>query len=215
MPSSTLPSRPAPSALQNLLQSHPIPPSSPHEPHLHHLALQIAHNLRYQHGWSEIRLHYHSTAAATNNGKTVSNSTGDVRAPLPRALISGRPPQRLYIHPDEQIALLQAQKAAGKKDGMPEVRAEREWVLPSHLREKWTLRRLASVFDGINVGEPAESEGEELFEDEDEEEREARAGEENEWRVRMPKRLLLATLDDDSTVVYYIVHDGVVKPRQN
>jgi tRNA-splicing endonuclease subunit Sen15 len=37
--------------------------------------------------------------------------------------------------------------------------------------------------------------------------------EENEWRKT--KRLLLATLDDDSTVVYYIVHDGIVKPRQN
>ena len=35
-------------------------------------------------------------------------------------------------------------------------------------------------------------------------------------RIRpQPKRLLLATLDDDSTVVYYIVHDGIVKPRQN
>jgi len=29
------------------------------------------------------------------------------------------------------------------------------------------------------------------------------------------KRLLLATLQDDSTVVYYIIHDGIVKPRQN
>jgi len=26
---------------------------------------------------------------------------------------------------------------------------------------------------------------------------------------------LLATLTDDSTVVYYIMHDGIVKPRQN
>lgn len=37
----------------------------------------------------------------------------------------------------------------------------------------------------------------------------------NEWREKSPKRVLLATLDDDSTVVYYIVHDGIVKPRQN
>lgn len=37
-----------------------------------------------------------------------------------------------------------------------------------------------------------------------------------EWRgERRQKRLLLATLHDDSTVVYYIMHDGIVKPRQN
>lgn len=30
-----------------------------------------------------------------------------------------------------------------------------------------------------------------------------------------PKRLTLAAVNDDSTVVYYFVHDGVVKPRQN
>ena len=34
-------------------------------------------------------------------------------------------------------------------------------------------------------------------------------------RSQEPKRVLLATVDDDSTVVYYIVHDGIVKPRQN
>ena len=32
---------------------------------------------------------------------------------------------------------------------------------------------------------------------------------------RSTKRVVLATVSDDSTVVYYIVHDGIVKPRQN
>lgn len=35
----------------------------------------------------------------------------------------------------------------------------------------------------------------------------------DKWR--QTKRLLLATVDDDSTIVYYIVNDGIVKPRQN
>ena len=43
----------------------------------------------------------------------------------------------------------------------------------------------------------------------------ADGGEGNKWRTTQPKRLLLAILDDDSTIVYYIVHDGLVKPRQN
>lgn len=207
---STLPSRPAPSALQNLLQSHPIPPTSSHEPHLHHLALQIAHNLRYQHNWSSIRVHYY-TSTSLSTTTTTSQTNGSTHAqPLPRPLISGLPPQRLYVHPDEQIALLQAQKKEGKA-GLPELKAEREWVLPSHLREKWTLRRFGEVFEGVGRV-PGGGEGEMLFED-DEERGEEQEG--NEWRDRMPKRLLLATLDDDSTVVYYVVHDGVVKPRQN
>jgi len=34
-------------------------------------------------------------------------------------------------------------------------------------------------------------------------------------RRRGGKRVLLATVSDDSTIVYYIVHEGLVKPRQN
>ena len=30
-----------------------------------------------------------------------------------------------------------------------------------------------------------------------------------------PKRITLAIVNDDGTVVYYFVHDGVTKPRQN
>lgn len=201
---SSIASRPAPSALQNLLQQHPIPPTSAHEPHQHHLALQIAHNLRFQHGWTGIRLHYTSTN--TSSASTPAH-------PLPRPLISGLPPQRLYIHPDEQIALLQEQNRAGKT-GMPVPPAEREWVLPSHLREKWTLRRFGEVFDCVGIS-PESWEGRVVFgggEDEGEVDGE---DEGNHWRRDKPKRVLLATLDDDSTVVYYIVHDGIVKPRQN
>ena len=80
---------------------------------------------------------------------------------------------------------------------------EREWVLPSHLQEKWSLKGFAEVFDMLDVVPPG---------DEDEED----DGVGWEWRGKnRKKRLLLATLHDDSTVVYYIMHDGIVKPRQN
>jgi tRNA-splicing endonuclease subunit Sen15 len=133
-------------------------------------------------------------------------------------------------------------------------------VLPSHLREKWTLRTFGTTFDGISTS-PDASEGEALFQEidstinnddddknENEEDAEAESSSEDEgtklsklslneeeaatevtskrnreemeeiakrWRSQAPKRLLLATLHEDSTVVYYIVHDGLVKPRQN
>lgn len=78
-----------------------------------------------------------------------------------------------------------------------DVGVTREWVLPTHLREKWTLRGFAGVFDGMGEGEMGDTVGQER-----------RDG-------RGVKRVLLAVVGDDSTIVYYIMHDGIVKPRQN
>ncbi|KAF2156738.1 hypothetical protein K461DRAFT_289119 [Myriangium duriaei CBS 260.36] len=179
---------PAPSALQAHLQNS-IDPTSPHPPHLQHLAQQIAHNLQYQHNWTDVVVHHSSPDSKSS--------------PFPRPLISGLPPLRLYTHPDEQVALLRKAKAEGttESDDLAAVAKlsppEREWVLPSHLKEEWSLRRFGEVFDQIGVVPPAPD---------------GKEGEVNPWRT---KRIVLATLDDDSTVVYYIVHDGIVKPRQN
>jgi len=63
---------------------------------------------------------------------------------------------------------------------------EFEWVLPVHLTEKWSIARFAAVFDSI----PQEPN-------------------------RRAKRFVLASLHNDSTVVYYLMHEGMVKPRQN
>lgn len=78
-----------------------------------------------------------------------------------------------------------------------DVEIKREWVLPTHLREKWTLKGFAGVFDGLGEGELGEIGG-----------LDRRNG-------RGLKRVLLAVVGDDSTIVYYIMHDGIVKPRQN
>ena len=193
----------SPSALQTLINAHKAPNNQ--DSHYQQLALQIAHNLRYQHNWTDVRIHYAST-----------HREGDV----PRPLISGLPPKRLYVHPDEQIELLQQQKAAGKT-GLPDLKPEREWVLPCHLRERWTLRKFGEVFDAIAHVPDARSGGELFGSRRDYVHRGNGVADgddgliNNKWRLEQPKRVLLATLDDDSTVVYYIVHDGIVKPRQN
>ena len=200
-PNSTQQQLPPASALQNLLEKHPVPQDASYATDYHNLALQIAHNLHYQHLWTNVHIHTHSTK--------------DSSVPLPRPIVSGLPPRRLYVHPDEQIELLQKQKDEGKS-GMPDLTREREWVLPSHLREKWSLRRFGEVFDRIDAV-PLKDDGKVLFGElaGDEAERNIDSEEKNQWRLDKPKRLVLATLDDDSTVVYYIVHDGIVKPRQN
>jgi tRNA-splicing endonuclease subunit Sen15, fungi type len=227
---------PAISGLQEFIAANKLPKEFSHPQNYHLLALQIVHNLRYQHNWTELRLHYHASKDATAQS-------------LPRPVISGLPPQRLYVHPDEQIEVLQKQRAAGKA-GWPELSQEREWVCPSQLRESWTLRRFAEVFDALSSVPPEKEGGPLYFEAESWSRRgittplrqagelrrerstsSTRSGSRppaaptsnsspapstpNPWRTSQPKRMLLATLDDDSTVVYYIVHDGIVKPRQN
>jgi tRNA-splicing endonuclease subunit Sen15 len=197
-----------PSALTTYLEEHALE-APPHPDYLHQLSLQTLHNLEYQHRWTALKIH------------TVSTIT---KLPLPRPIISGLPPKRLYIHHDEQIELLRAETArlqlsklhkegaTGSSGSLPEtgsiemgadvIRSEREWVLPTHLREKWSLRTFAEVFDGVGVVPPLDTaEGDEAYQ------------QINKWRNT--KRMVLATLQDDSTIVYYIVHDGIVKPRQN
>ncbi|QSZ35210.1 hypothetical protein DSL72_008077 [Monilinia vaccinii-corymbosi] len=189
----TTASLPPTSALQNLLHKQTRSPltlalSTPHHPaYLNHLATTILQNLQLQHDWTSLTLHTHSPITTL---------------PLPRPLISGLPPRRAYIHPDEQVEILQAEHDAGEPIAQF---PEREWVLPTHLEEKWSLARFAEVFDAVGTVPEGEGVGER--------ERNAVGA---KWQgENRQKRILLATLHDDSTVVYYIMHDGIVKPRQN
>jgi tRNA-splicing endonuclease subunit Sen15 len=184
-----------PSPLQCFVAVDADPATARHLPQLQSLALQIQHNLQFQHYWTGLHVHTHSP---------LSNE------PLPRPLVSGLPPQRIYVHPDEQVELLKeadrrrkASKSTAEGSALQvKAEAEREWILPTRLNEKWSLRRLAEVFDAIDFVPPAP--GDASF---------SPNVPNNPWRTT--KRVLLGTVDSDSTVVYYIVHDGVVKPRQN
>lgn len=119
-------------------------------------------------------------------------------------MISGIPPRRAYVHPDEQIAILKVEHETGQP---VKQYPEREWVLPTHIEERGSLAEFASIFDAIETVPPAK-------EDEDELPELVTVGQQWQGKNRQ-KRLLLATVHDDSTVVYYIMHDGIVKPRQN
>jgi tRNA-splicing endonuclease subunit Sen15 len=163
---------------------------SPHPVYLHNLALSITHNLQYHHDWTSVSVHTHSS---------LTNS------PLPRPVISGLPPKRAYIHPDEQAEILKVEHSTGKS--IPQI-PEREWVLPTHLQEKWSLAKVAAVFDALDTVPPTGKEPSVAKESAEV------VGHQWQGKNRL-KRLLLATLHDDSTVVYYIMHDGIVKPRQN
>lgn len=140
-----------------------------HQDQVNNLVASVLGNLENQQDWKALKIHTHSP----DNG-----------TPHPRPLISGLPPRRIYIHPDDQIEMIKnnAMRAA-------EQSPETEWVLPTSLSEPITLEFLGGIFDSIKRPESLPA---------------GRA-----------KRILLAVVHDDSTVVYYFVHDGIVKPRQN
>ncbi|KAI0118859.1 tRNA-splicing endonuclease subunit Sen15 [Nemania sp. FL0031] len=139
--------------------------------HGQQLADRVLDNLKYQHDWTELQILTH---APTNP------------EPLMRPMLTGLPPRRLYVHPDDQAAMVKSSAIAdGKIFDTPEV----EWVLPTHIAEKWTIKAFAAVFDSL----PAQLSS----------------------HPERPKRIVLAIVHDDSTIVYYVLHDGIVKPRQN
>lgn len=156
----------------------------------HHEALAqiVLSNLENQHDWTDL--------------------TTRVEPALPRPLILGLPPRRIYVHPDEQIEIIKAQKNREEPIPIPQP-PEPEWVLPTHLAEKWSIKSFAEVFDAIEAIPPfaGHSDPSGLRDDD---------AHWKQWRgAKRGKRIILATVQDDSTVVYYLMHDGIVKPRQN
>ncbi|TDZ28633.1 putative tRNA-splicing endonuclease subunit tsp-1 [Colletotrichum spinosum] len=150
---------------------------------LAHLTARVLSNLSDQHDWTDVQVHWKDR-------------------PRPRPIISGLPPSRLYMHPDEQVEALEVEQITGRP---PNQIPEYEWVLPVHLSEQWTLSSFAAIFDSIDAL-PRE-----IVHHHD-----IAHSAERDWRGALrQKRLLLAVLHDDSTISYYLMHEGIVKPRQN
>ena len=190
------PDRPAPSALSNLISGNQAKSESTSLP------LEVLHNLQYQHGWRDLQIY-----VITNDSRTPellalefpSHSLQTPRSHVPPKvyLISGLPPCHGYLHPDFQNNLIR------RKISESSVTVQREWVVPMSLGEKWTLQRLSRVFDAMPPRSPLKAEG---------------GVELAEWRDA--KRVLLGMLSTsgmggDGTIVYYIMQEGEVKPRQN
>ncbi|KAK9236265.1 Sen15 protein-domain-containing protein [Lipomyces kononenkoae] len=63
---------------------------------------------------------------------------------------------------------------------------KQEWVLPVRTESKWSAKRWVSVFESLA-----------------------------DYHGKAPERILMAMYTDDSTVVYYFIHWGLIKPRKN
>ncbi|KAK2739872.1 hypothetical protein FQN57_006448 [Myotisia sp. PD_48] len=182
--------RPTPSAVTTVISSNPERASPPCA-----LAFEIAHNLEHQHQWTSIRIHEPYSLSPLQ--------------PMP--LLTGIPPNTVYTHPDEQAYILEHSISMG------DVPLEREWVIPTSQGQKWSLSRLAGVFDSLLT----------IAEDElelDRHEQQANKTLQDFLRLKREKpwggkRALLAMVNrgmgGDGTIVYYVVLEGAVKPRQN
>jgi hypothetical protein len=172
--------------------------------------LQILHNLQHQHLWTSLQIH-----------PSPSNGTSSEPQESCPPLISGIPPNRVYTHPDEQLYMLEQ----GLRED--DLRPERLVVIPTAQGQNWSLRRMAAVFDAlddITTGADDEAdletrppvEGDKAQKLEEYYQRREKANATLEWGS---KRVLLGMVNKgmggDGTVVYYIVQEGEVKPRQN
>lgn len=203
---------PGASALTRLIDS-----ASLSENPLGATTIQILHNLQHQHLWTSLQIHDISIPPNDSQEPVLADtSTRDQTC----SIISGIPPQRTYIHPDEQFYLLEK--------GLREdhLKPERAFVIPTAQGQKWTLRRIAGIFDAlpnVEVVTDSESSSKGVAVDPDQEKKLAEYYERKEEALKAKewgsKRMLLAMVDKgmggDGTVVYYVVQEGEVKPRQN
>ncbi|KAL4896664.1 hypothetical protein BDV59DRAFT_111284 [Aspergillus ambiguus] len=204
---------PEPSALTSLIASTSTP-SNPYSAS----TIQTLHNLQHQHLWTSLQVHELPLL------HTSKPSSGGTTQPPPHLLISGIPPNRVYTHPDEQLYMLE--KGLREED----VELERMFVLPTVQGQSWSLRKMAAVFDSLPSADSAQvqSSGEDIDEEGQKKspekaakiaeyyKRRKQALQTREWGG---KRILLSMVDKgmggDGTIVYYVVQEGAVKPRQN
>ncbi|PLN84421.1 hypothetical protein BDW42DRAFT_39885 [Aspergillus taichungensis] len=220
---------PQPSALTNLIAASPST-SAPSDP-LAASTLQILHNLQHQHLWTSLQTHEIElpvpkkdtpSSSASPPASSPATTTTTTTTTTTQYLISGIPPHHVYIHPDEQLYMLQR----GLRE--TDIELERLFVLPAVQGQSWSLARLAAVFDSLPGGEgrPAASAAAGTDIEGSEGDKAAKLAEYYEYREKASltkewggKRILLAMVDrmmgGDGTVVYYIVQEGAVKPRQN
>ncbi|PLB41973.1 uncharacterized protein BDW47DRAFT_43369 [Aspergillus candidus] len=220
---------PQPSALTNLIASSSTTTPEPSNS-LTASTLQILHNLQHQHLWTSLQTHEIELPAPSKDTSSSSADPSSPSASFPTTtttttttqyLISGIPPHHVYIHPDEQLYMLQR----GLRE--TDIELERLFVLPAVQGQSWSLARLAAVFDSLPGGGERPAASTALDEGEGSEgDKAANLAEYYEYREKASltkewggKRILLAMADrmmgGDGTVVYYVVQEGAVKPRQN
>lgn len=218
-------SRPHPSPITQLLAT--STPQHTNTPLA--LPLEILHNLRHQHSWADLTLHY--IIPTPSRPSPTLHSLSFPLWTLPPALdnhetpilISGQPPRPVYIHPDQQNAALKASVNATNtattttstptpstaQAPAPTPAVPREWVLPLSLDVHPSVSYLSAVFDALPAPVPASAPAAPAVPP-------AAAPAVGDPSHSVDgKRMLLGIKGPDGTIAYYVCLEGEVKPRQN
>ena len=170
----------------------------------------------------------------TNIPTTTTFPSPPQHSPDPIPLISGLPPSHIYIHPTLQTHLIK--HSLNASDLLP----QREFILPLSLGEKFTLGKFCSLFDRLPQRDAVR-----VLRHQHQQPRSSSDGRRQGNAAPMTttngngtprgvgtgmrprvfehqdqKRMLLGMrasegFGGDGTVVYYIMQEGEVKPRQN
>lgn len=105
-------------------------------------------------------------------------------------LIHGKPPKQLnptipYKKEDIETETETETDEEKNQDRKDDLK---EWVLPILKSTQLTIEKIDLIFENIKSASDLN---------------------------QRPKRILLGIIDDDSSIVYYTIHDGVTKPRQS
>ncbi|GMF00243.1 unnamed protein product [[Candida] boidinii] len=101
-------------------------------------------------------------------------------------LIHGYPPKQL--NPTIPYKHQEGEIITDKTSRNLDSKISKEWVLPILKSTKLTIEKIDLIFENIKL---------------------------KNGLIERPKRILLGIIDDDSSIVYYTIHDGVTKPRQS
>jgi tRNA-splicing endonuclease subunit Sen15, fungi type len=203
------------------------------------LTIQVLHNLQHQHLWTSLTTHKFTKDTTNRTSFSLLSTTPSL--PPTTTLISGIPPHRIYTHPEEQAYMLEM--SIREEDLAPErmfvlpTAQGQSWSLRKLATVFDSLPDLndscsplivepsavaMTYATGKNELEAPDRDG--AIEDDKSKagklaayyERRRRANTSHEWGG---KRLLLAMVDKglggDGTIVYYVIQDGIIKPRQN
>ncbi|OWB65435.1 hypothetical protein B5S30_g759 [[Candida] boidinii] len=111
-------------------------------------------------------------------------------------LIYGKPPKQLNptIPYKKEYTDTETETETGTGTGTDEDKNQdknhdlKEWVLPILKSTQLTIEKIDLIFENIKSTSDLK---------------------------QRPQRILLGIIDDDSSIVYYTIHDGVTKPRQS
>lgn len=175
------------------------------------LLQRVRINLLYMNSWTNVQI-YNSTLGQLEIGTSSVDSCESI------LFLTGFPPHSLHPQPATSLNI---EPSNGNNNERP---AALEFVFPVCIgSQDLTMQQIDSIFSSI--GQTRVELNDQKIQGSSEEIQESQPRQENQKNTKTidslpllfgrPARIILAIVSDDGTIVYYFVHDGLVKPKKN